>query len=806
MVNGELEGGTVLTVFFCVLFGAMMVGQAGPAIQSIQDAQAVAYEAYEVIDRVPEVDIQATDGIVLTECTGHVRLDDIRFAYPSRPDAEVLKGVSFEVAPGTSVALVGGSGCGKSTCMALLQRFYEPTAGVVSIDGHDLRSINVASLRRHIGIVSQEPTLFATTIMDNIKYGAGADRVPTDEEVYAATRSANIHDFIESLPEKYNTNVGDQGIQLSGGQKQRVAIARALLRNPTILLLDEATSALDTQSERIVQEALDNLMADRTTIMIAHRLSTVRKATQIIVMESGTILERGTHNELAEMEGGVYAELARLQALNEKRKDDSPTAAKSVETEEDPELAQAVAADRETAEKAVQLAAEHTAAPDSAEAKLKALEEKKQLAAKMADWNKQLMAMSFTNGCEYFKLVIACLMAAVNGAVLPVFSIVFTEMLTLFFKCTPIPFYPVFGGCGLLLEAAGTIPSNGSNAYACDAADTALLLKGEALTLADCERIYEGCEFKDNAAACEASLIASAEIFSGWFVLIGVAAAVGIFFQIWLFGDIGAALTRRIREASFKALLRQDIGFFDKEENSTGSLTTKLAEDAAVIEAAVGKNIGVYVQNGCTVIVALIIAFVAGWELTLLMLGLMPFLILGNIIETRTYLTQASKASADESQAGQVVSEAVRGVRTVSSFGIQPNIISLYDRLMRRKYDTAVGTGACAGLAYGYSQFIMFAIYTCSFLFAAWLIREDRYTAAEVMRVFFVLLLSAFSIGQAVGLNADVARGQKVGVMSRNLLTFCCVLVTRELTALGCPQRIVCAYVMLGHPKYFWVA
>jgi len=427
----ELQGGDVLTVFFCVLFGAMMIGQAGPAIQSVQEAQAVAHEAYEVIDRIPEVDIEDTSGTDLTTCKGHVEFRGVEFAYPSRPDAQVLKGISFEVAPGTSTALVGGSGCGKSTCMALLQRFYEPNGGAVLVDGADIKTLNLASLRKHIGIVSQEPTLFATTIMNNIKFGAGADAEPSDEQVIDAAKAANIHDFISSLPLGYDTSVGDQGIQLSGGQKQRVAIARALLRNPTILLLDEATSALDTQSERIVQEALDNLMESRTTIMIAHRLSTVRKANQIIVMEAGTIIECGTHDELAASDG-TYAELARLQALKERTSSsngESPSKSAKTDTNEVDELI----ADPQEKEKSPE------------ELKKEAKEQKKQQQAKMAEWNQRLFAMSFKNGCEWFKLILACLMAALNGAVLPVFAILFSDMLAIFFQCTPIDLVAI--GC-----------------------------------------------------------------------------------------------------------------------------------------------------------------------------------------------------------------------------------------------------------------------------------------------------------------------------------------------------------------------
>ena len=404
--NEDLQGGDILTVFFCVLFGAVNIGQAGPSISAIQEAQGVAFEAFKVIDRVPDIDIESEEGTkVAAESTvGTLELRDVEFTYPSRPDTKILKGVSFNVPAGTSLALVGGSGCGKSTCMALIQRFYTPTAGQVLLDGVDINTINVTSLRSLIGIVSQEPTLFATTIMENIKLGAGAQRMPTDEEVIAAAKDANIHDFICSLPEGYATSVGDQGIQLSGGQKQRVAIARALLRNPKILLLDEATSALDTQSERIVQAALDNLMADRTTIMIAHRLSTVKKATHIIVMDQGTILEQGSHEELAAKEGGVYAEMAQLQALHEsegKGIQNLPT-----EVHEEQLLADKIEP-TDTVTSAARKESESGAAVLSPEAAK---------AAKIAEMQKnkrrqgKLMKMAFSNCGEVAQLLVACLM------------------------------------------------------------------------------------------------------------------------------------------------------------------------------------------------------------------------------------------------------------------------------------------------------------------------------------------------------------------------------------------------------------
>jgi ABC-type multidrug transport system fused ATPase/permease subunit len=492
-----------------------------------------------------------------------------------------------------------------------------------------------------------------------------------------------------------------------------------------------------------------------------------------------------------------YAELARLQALHEK-KQESAGGVKHLASEVDPDVAAAHKADMEAAQTAavaaVAKAKEAAKTPEDIAAGIaKKKEEAKALQLNMAKWNQVLLAMTFTNGLEWFKLVMACLMACINGATMPVFSIIFTEMLTIFFSCFPVPLgVPLPASTENFLTACSGATGNplwalgvGANQsiftyYGC-VQDDLLELGNNYLTALDnnetkaafallCYKALDGCEFPsaecratdcDALAECNAALLDRGSVISGYFVVIGVAALIGVLFQTWLFGDIGAALTRRIREASFRTLLRQHIGYFDKEEHSTGALTTKLSHDASLVEAAVGKNIGSYVQNACTVVVALIIAFIAGYELTLLLLGLLPFMVIGNVIETRSYMTEVHQASADEARAGQIVSESVRGVRTVASFGIEPRILGIYDKLMRRSYDSALGTGACGGMAYGYSQFIMFAIYCCGFLFAGWLIREGLYTADQVMRVFFVMLLSAFAIGQAVGFNADVSKGQQ---------------------------------------------
>jgi ATP-binding cassette subfamily B (MDR/TAP) protein 1 len=238
----------------------------------------------------------------------------VQFAFPTRPDITVLKGLGIEVAPGQTLALVGESGCGKSTCIQLLERFYDPAQGQVELDGIDVKKWNIKHLRSQLGLVSQEPILFDRAIKDNIAYGDNSRDV-TQKEIEEAAINANIHSFIDSLPDGYDTMVGDKGTQLSGGQKQRVAIARALVRNPKILLLDEATSALDTESEKIVQEALDHAREGRTCIVIAHRLSTIHNADMIAVIQNGRVVEQGGHNQLM-LKRGVYYQLNQAQVHN----------------------------------------------------------------------------------------------------------------------------------------------------------------------------------------------------------------------------------------------------------------------------------------------------------------------------------------------------------------------------------------------------------------------------------------------------------------------------------------------------------
>ena len=301
MTVGELTAFLVYTILVAVSLGAIT-----DLWTDFSKSVGAAERIFELLDRRPAMQ---EGGARPARVEGHLSFDGVSFAYPTRPDAPVLDGLSLDIAPGEIVAVVGPSGAGKSTLAALLSRLYDPTRGVVRLDGADLRDLDPEWLRRQIGIVSQEPILFSTSIEENVRYGR---RTASREEVEKACEVANARSFIERFPEGFATSVGERGVQLSGGQKQRVAIARAVLKDPRILVLDEATSALDAESEHLVKEALDRLMHGRTTLIIAHRLSTVRDADRVLVIDGGVIAQSGTHEELMVQEG-LYKRLVERQ-------------------------------------------------------------------------------------------------------------------------------------------------------------------------------------------------------------------------------------------------------------------------------------------------------------------------------------------------------------------------------------------------------------------------------------------------------------------------------------------------------------
>jgi len=306
VLEDRLTGGELIAF---LIYGLTVAGSLGALVglyTQFQEALGATRRVFQILDEQPNI-VDAPDAAVLEDADGRITFENVRFTYDGRRD--VLRSVTLDIAAGEIIALVGPSGAGKSTMFNLIPRFYDVTEGRLCVDGHDVRALTQASLRAHIGIVPQETLLFGGTIRENIRYG----RLDASEaEIIAAAQAANAHDFIAEMPDGYDTIVGERGVRLSGGQRQRVAIARAILKDPRILLLDEATSSLDSESERLVQDALERLMQGRTTVIIAHRLSTTKIAHRIAVLDQGEIVELGTHDELMRRDG-LYAKLYSMQ-------------------------------------------------------------------------------------------------------------------------------------------------------------------------------------------------------------------------------------------------------------------------------------------------------------------------------------------------------------------------------------------------------------------------------------------------------------------------------------------------------------
>ena len=341
LVSGDMTLSDVLTIMLSIMIGAFSLGNVAPNAQAFTTSVAAATKIFNTIDRVSPLDPMNEKGDILDHVEGTVELKNIKHIYPSRAEVVVMKDVNLKVPAGKTTALVGASGSGKSTIVGLVERFYNPVGGHVYLDGHDVSTLNLQWMRRQIALVSQEPTLFGTTIFGNIIHGLigteyeHASKDKQTELVERAARMANAHDFVTGLPDGYETNVGERGFLLSGGQKQRIAIARAMVKDPKILLLDEATSALDTKSEGVVQAALDVAARGRTTIVIAHRLSTIKTADNIVVMSQGRLVEQGSHNDLVERQGAYYnlVEAQRISAENEEKKENLAEGEESIEAE-----------------------------------------------------------------------------------------------------------------------------------------------------------------------------------------------------------------------------------------------------------------------------------------------------------------------------------------------------------------------------------------------------------------------------------------------------------------------------------------
>uniref|UniRef100_A0A803MUN3 Uncharacterized protein n=1 Tax=Chenopodium quinoa TaxID=63459 RepID=A0A803MUN3_CHEQI len=435
ILHGDYTGGDVINVIIGVIIGSMSLGQASPNMTAFAAGQAAAYKMFETITRKPDIDPFDPNGKVLDDIHGDIEFKDVHFSYPTRPDEKIFNGFSLSISSGTTAALVGQSGSGKSTVISLIERFYDPQAGEVLIDGINIKEYQLRWIRQKIGLVNQEPVLFGSSIKENIAYGKDG---ATIEEIRAAAELANAAKFIDKLPlvRSSNTLVGEHGTQLSGGQKQRVAIARGILKDPRILLLDEASSALDAESERIVQEALDRIMVNRTTIIVAHRLSTVRNADTIVVIHQGKVVEKGKlastcmHSELLSDPEGAYSQLIRLQEM--KKESEQATDAREMWSQSSQRRSSLRSLSQGSSGRISSVHDESFTAVSELTADPEANIVTSSPAVKQSEVS--IKRLASLNKPEIPVLVLGCLSAIARGAVFPVFSIVFASAIEMFYK------------------------------------------------------------------------------------------------------------------------------------------------------------------------------------------------------------------------------------------------------------------------------------------------------------------------------------------------------------------------------------
>ncbi|XP_013639162.1 PREDICTED: ABC transporter B family member 10 [Brassica oleracea var. oleracea] len=659
--KGIANGGESFTTMLNVVIAGLSLGQAAPDISTFVRARAAAYPIFQMIERNKEV----KTGRILGKVEGEIQFRDVTFTYPSRPDVVIFDKLNLVIPAGKVVALVGGSGSGKSTVISMIERFYEPTDGVVLLDGNDIRYLDLKWLRGHIGLVNQEPALFATTIRENIMYGKDD---ATDEEITRAVTLSEAISSINKLPDGLETQVGERGVQLSGGQKQRITISRAILKNPSILLLDEATSALDAESEKSVQKALDKVMVGRTTVVVAHRLSTVRNADIIAVVHGGNIIESGSHDELISNPDGAYSSLLRIQEAANPNLNHTPNLPVSKEP----------------------------------------LPERPITKTDLCSMDQSGNQQDTTR----------------NGKV---------TLGRLYSMIRPDWKYGLLGLFGSLV-AGSQMP---------------LFALGISQALVSYYMDWETTQKE-------------VKRISILFCCASVITVISHAIEHATFGIMGERLTLRVRQMMFSAILRNEIGWFDKVDNTSSMLASQLESDSTLLRTIVVDRSTILLENFGLVVTSFIISFILNWRLTLVVLATYPLIISGHISEKlfmQGYGVNLNKAYL---KANMLAGEAISNIRTVAAFCAEDKVLELYSNELLEPSERSFRRGQTAGILYGVSQFFIFSSYGLALWYGSVLMGQGLSSFESVMKTFMVLIVTALVMGEVLALAPDILKGNQM--------------------------------------------
>ncbi|TYI30560.1 hypothetical protein ES332_A05G396800v1 [Gossypium tomentosum] len=785
VTNHKAHGGEIIAALFAVILSGLGLNQAATNFYSFDQGRIAAFRLFEMISRSSSGLNQ--EGNILASIQGNIEFRNVYFSYLSRPEIPILSGFYLTVPAKKAVALVGRNGSGKSSIIPLMERFYDPTLGEVLLDGENIKNLKLEWLRSQIGLVTQEPALLSLSIKDNIAYGRDA----TFDQIEEAAKIARAHTFISSLERGYETQVGRAGLALTEEQKIKLSIARAVLLNPTVLLLDEVTGGLDFEAERTVQEALDLLMLGRSTIIIARQLCLIRNVDYIAVMEEGQLVEMGTHDELVALDG-LYAELLRCEeaaklprrmpvrnyketstfqiekdsssvhsfqessspkfvkspslqrvhgifrpqdgAFNtqESPKAHSPPPEKMLENglpvdagDKEPSIRRQDSFERRLPElpkldvQSAQQQKSNDSDPESPVSPLLTSDPK----------NERSHSQTFSRPLSYSDDIPIEVKEAkdVHHGEAPSFwrlaQLSFAEWL-----------YAVLGSIGAAIFGS----FNPLLAYVIALIVTAYYRRQEHHHLQD--EVDRWCLI----IAC-----------------MGIVTVVANFLQHFYFGIMGEKMTERVRRMMFSAMLRNEIGWFDNEENSPDNLSMRLANDATFVRAAFSNRLSIFIQDSAAVIVAILIGMLLHWRLALVAFATLPVLAVSAFAQ-KLWLAGFSKGIQEmHRKASLVLEDAVRNIYTVVAFCAGNKVMDLYRLQLKKILKQSFFHGMAIGFAFGFSQFLLFACNALLLWYTALSVKRRYIDLPTALKEYMVFSFATFALVEPFGLAPYILKRRK---------------------------------------------